>query len=184
MNKIEKLEQIVDVEFLREIERNRDKINEIIDGLNSWTFQPTLVIPSQDKKHSRELVCMKCGSKENLNTNKDKSFVECDECMWDLKSKPEKQENCREKWIRHFKKIEHLLQLGAELGISKEIEDFLSELLKREKPILQMMSDKTFSKEELKVIEEWYDGMLCPSAPDENDKLVYEKISKLLKEKE
>jgi len=60
-----------------------DKINEIIDVLNSWIFEPTLVISSQDKKHSRELVCMKCGSKKNLNTNKDKSFVECDKCMWE-----------------------------------------------------------------------------------------------------
>ena len=54
MKKIEKLEQIVDVEFLREIERNRDKINEIIDVLNSWVFEPTLTIPSQSQKQPEE----------------------------------------------------------------------------------------------------------------------------------
>ena len=50
MKKIKKLEQIVEVEFLQEIERNRDKINEIIDVLNSWVFEPTLTIPSQSQK--------------------------------------------------------------------------------------------------------------------------------------
>lgn len=35
------------------------------------------------EKPKEELVCMKCGSKKNLNTNKDKSFVECDKCMWE-----------------------------------------------------------------------------------------------------
>ena len=108
------------------------KINEIIDVLNSWIFQPTLVIPSQEKKHSRELVCMKCGSKENLNTNKDKSFVECDDCMWGIekdgtrladefyslapryRTKVKLQEMI-DKWLdkaREEGKLEYILSLG------------------------------------------------------------------------
>ena len=60
MKKIKKLEQIVDVEFLREIERNRDKINEIIDVLNSWVFEPTLTIPSQSQKQPEKCDCDYC----------------------------------------------------------------------------------------------------------------------------
>lgn len=71
MDKIEKLGQIVEVEFLREVERNRDKINEIIDILNSRLFEPTITVPSPDQKqpevkephhHSgKDGCCIRCG---------------------------------------------------------------------------------------------------------------------------
>ena len=49
---------------------------------------PVVVMKQNKNKLDRprgqsELRCMQCGSKENLNTNKDKNFVECDECMWE-----------------------------------------------------------------------------------------------------
>ena len=78
--------------------KNKQKVisllKEALDATN-WYGEYTLL--EDTNKREKELSCMKCGSKENLNTNKDKSFVECDECMWDLKSKPEKQEEWREK---------------------------------------------------------------------------------------
>lgn len=117
MNKIEKLEQIVEVEFLREIERNRDKINEIIDVLNSWVFEPTLTIPSQSQKQpeekcihyfplSSEGVCQKCGIK-----------------FEDIKS--EKQEEWRKEWRKLSFEIGSITKHQAD-----EIEGFISERIK------------------------------------------------------
>ncbi len=84
------------------------KVNEMIDLLNQEDWQrksgtskipegcyeiplsevdciyqsPFSHTPTIKMKQPNELSCMKCGSKENLNSNKDGSFVECDNCMW------------------------------------------------------------------------------------------------------
>jgi len=158
------------------------KVNEIIDVLNSWVFEPTLTIPSQSQKQpeNKSNVEWKDG---DILTTIDQNGITHNFILNDMANLG-KQESYKEKWAKHLEKINHILQLGAELGISKEIEDFVFELLKREKSILQMMSDRAFTKEELKVIKEWYDGMLYPTSPDERDKLVHDKLSKLLKEEE
>ena len=83
------------------------KVNEMIDLLNQEDWQrksgtskipegcyeiplsevdciyqsPFSHTPTIKMKQPNELSCMKCGSKENLNSNKDGSFVECDNCM-------------------------------------------------------------------------------------------------------
>lgn len=160
------------------------KVNEIIGVLNQ--LQKQLDEKPEEKLKEEDMLrwlrnggVLRIGKEKQAEVKKDSEiFID------NLKRINGKQENYREKLIRHLEKIEHLLQLSAELGISKEIEEFISELLKREKSILQMISDRVFSKEELKVIEELYDGMLYPTNPDEKDKLVHDKLSKLLKEKE
>ena len=64
---------------------------------SSQSHTPVIVMKQKlSPTQSRVLECMRCGSKKNLNTNKDKSFVECDECMWG-NDKSEKQEEWREK---------------------------------------------------------------------------------------
>jgi len=77
--------------------KNKQKVisllKEALDATN-WYGEYTLL--EDVDKEEKELSCMKCGSKKNLNTNKDKSFVECDECMWG-NDKSEKQEEWREK---------------------------------------------------------------------------------------
>ena len=98
---------------------------------------PVVVMKQNKNKLDRprgqsELRCMKCGSKENLNTNKDKSFVECDECMWGIekdgtrladefyslapryRTKVKLQEMI-DKWLdkaREEGKLEYILSLG------------------------------------------------------------------------
>jgi hypothetical protein len=59
-------------------ETSIDKDNQVIK--KNLTTEP---------EKQEELVCMRCGSKENLNSNKDESFVRCDECIGF--DKPEKQ---------------------------------------------------------------------------------------------
>lgn len=117
------------------------KVNEIIDVLNSWVFEPTLTIPSQSQKQ------------------------------------PEKQEEWERELRFTYGHLYYQNEEGEFCQIVNEIDDLIDF-------ISQLLSERTFNKEELKVIEEWYDGMLYPTSPDERDKLVHDKLSKLLKEEE
>ena len=91
------------MEIKKELKKIPDGCIEIPLEEVDYIYQPpqshTPVIVMKQKlppMQSRVLECMRCGSKKNLNTNKDKSFVECDECMWG-NDKSEKQEEWREK---------------------------------------------------------------------------------------
>ena len=77
------------MEIKKELKKIPDGCIEIPLEEVDYIYQPpqshTPVIVMKQKlppMQSRVLECMRCGSKKNLNTNKDKSFVECDECMW------------------------------------------------------------------------------------------------------
>ena len=104
-----------------------------------YIYQPpqshTPVIVMKQKlppMQSRVLECMRCGSKKNLNTNKDKSFVECDECMWG-NGKLEKQEEWREK----IKQMVLTDCFKDQPDIQRYI-DFIEQLLsEREKELLE-----------------------------------------------
>lgn len=155
------------------------KVNEIIDVLNSWVFEPTLTIPSQSQKQPEgdyvntepEKVIVDPIGVDFTTEGKNREFPveyktreEIDKMF-----KPEKQEEWREK----IKQMVLTDCFKDQPDIQRYI-DFIEQLL----------SERTFNKEELKVIEEWYDGMLYPTSPDERDKLVHDKLSKLLKEEE
>lgn len=120
-----------------------------------YIYQPpqshTPVIVMKQKlppMQSRVLECMRCGSKKNLNTNKDKSFVECDECMWG-NGKLEKQEEWKggiqEALEKDFEKLyvkeyttgwkEQRYLRNIEIGIMgfDNLERFISQLLSESK---------------------------------------------------
>jgi ribosomal protein L37E len=100
---------------------------------SSQSHTPVIVMKQKlSPTQSRVLECMRCGSKKNLNTNKDKSFVECDECMWG-NDKSEKQEEWREK----IKQMVLTDCFKDQPDIQRYI-DFIEQLLsEREKELLE-----------------------------------------------
>ena len=139
---------------------------------SSQSHTPVIVMKQKlSPTQSRVLECMRCGSKKNLNTNKDKSFVECDECMWG-NDKSEKQEEWREK----IKQMVLTDCFKDQPDIQRYI-DFIEQLL----------SEKTFNREECELIldglETKIDEFHGVIDLTEYEK-VREKISKLLKEEE
>jgi len=169
-----------------------------------YIYQPpqshTPVIVMKQKlppMQSRVLECMKCGSKKNLNTNKDKSFMECDECMWG-NDKPEKQEEWEEnvwklvekisEWYPHYLDEDSLLGPGAiEFRNGREVKKLFSELVNI---ISQLLEENIFTKEELEylkacigiVYDKWkINGKKTDAFMVEKLRL---KISKLLKGRE
>ena len=160
-----------------------------------YIYQPpqshTPVIVMKQKlppMQSRVLECMRCGSKKNLNTNKDKSFVECDECMWGEECKPDiklvraLQEDFKKLYVKEYTtdwKEQRYIR-NIELGIMRfdNLEKFISQLL----------SERTFTKEELELILyniNYNEGDEVTFLADEKKhSKLKSKISKLLKEKE
>ena len=131
------------------------KVNEIIDVLNSWVFEPTLTIPSQSQKQpeekcihyfplSSEGVCQKCGIK-----------------FEDIKS--EKQEEWRKEWRKLSFEIGSITKQQAD-----EVENFISQLLsEREREVVMEIRGKFWEESE-----------------EDFGTYIEEKLSKLLKEKE
>ena len=144
-----------------------------------YIYQPpqshTPVIVMKQKlppMQSRVLECMKCGSKKNLNTNKDKSFVECDECMWG-NDKSEKQEEWREK-IKQMVLTDCFKDQPDIQGYIDFIEQLLSE---REKELLEWV----ISEED---IPQNVSSLWASLRWFEIYKEAHKRLSKLLKEKE
>lgn len=127
------------MEIKKELKKIPDGCIEIPLEEVNYIYQPpqshTPVIVMKQKlppMQSRVLECMRCGSKKNLNTNKDKSFVECDECMWG-NDKSEKQEEWREK----IKQMVLTDCFKDQPDIQRYI-DFIEQLLsEREKELLE-----------------------------------------------
>jgi len=127
------------MEIKKELKKIPDGCIEIPLEEVDYIYQPpqshTPVIVMKQKlppMQSRVLECMRCGSKKNLNTNKDKSFVECDECMWG-NDKSEKQEEWREK----IKQMVLTDCFKDQPDIQRYI-DFIEQLLsEREKELLE-----------------------------------------------
>jgi len=147
---------------------------------------------------SRVLECMRCGSKKNLNTNKDKSFVECDECMWG-NGKLEKQEEWKggiqEALEKDFEKLyvkeyttgwkEQRYLRNIEIGIMgfDNLERFISQLLEeRTEEAKQEVIDDIW--EEAKELAGWdeHEGVIpinqVENCLPEAIKSVEEKLSK------
>ena len=144
-----------------------------------YIYQPpqshTPVIVMKQKlppMQSRVLECMRCGSKKNLNTNKDKSFVECDECMWG-NDKSEKQEEWREK-IKQMVLTDCFKDQPDIQGYIDFIEQLLSE---REKELLEWV----ISEED---IPQNVSSLWASLRWFEIYKEAHKRLSKLLKEKE
>ena len=138
---------------------------------SSQSHTPVIVMKQKlSPTQSRVLECMRCGSKKNLNTNKDKSFVECDECMWG-NDKSEKQEEWREK----IKQMVLTDCFKDQPDIQRYI-DFIEQLL----------SERAFSNEELELILyniNYNEGDEVTFLADEKKQSkLKSKISKLLKE--
>lgn len=93
-----------------------DKFNEVVkkhedyigDDYATYVGNPTVLLEDlrrvlleykSTEEEKKELKCMKCGSKENLNSNRDNSFVECDKCMWE-KDEPDKIDECINEFMR------------------------------------------------------------------------------------
>lgn len=98
-SKIEKI--YIDRVFMTDIEeRLMDKINQIIDYLNSqWA--------------ERNRKCMKCGKLvpvgESINTNKDGSFRECDECLWKTEDTMKEREQFTEEELECIERVTVIL---------------------------------------------------------------------------
>jgi len=179
MKKIEKLEQIVDVEFLREIERNRDKINEIIDVLNSWVFEPTLTIPSQSQKQPEKCDCDYCKAyRFSMEKEPEEKLKKEDMLRWlrnggILKVESEKQEEWREK----IKQMVLTDCFKDQPDIQRYI-DFIEQLLsEREKELLEWV----ISEED---IPQNVSSLWASLRWFEIYKEAHKRLSKLLKEKE
>lgn len=170
-----------------------------------YIYQPpqshTPVIVMKQKlppMQSRVLECMRCGSKKNLNTNKDKSFVECDECMWG-NGKLEKQEEWKggiqEALEKDFEKLyvkeyttgwkEQRYLRNIEIGIMgfDNLERFISQLLEeRTEEAKQEVIDDIW--EEAKELAGWdeHEGVIpinqVENCLPEAIKSVEEKLSK------
>lgn len=198
-NKIEKLE-VPDL-IVGNVYTNREqvdiinKINEIISVLNSWIFEPTLTIPSQSQKQPEETeeqggVCKYCGG-SNITVGGEGTthYYYCEDCKSPT-DKVEKQEEWKERWRKLSFEIGSITKQQAD-----EVENFISQLL----------SERTFNKEELEIIaysvasnatsedgeslwDKFYDEF-TDKYGENNDKLkiganeLIPKLSKLLKEK-
>jgi len=165
------------------------KVNEIIDVLNSWVFEPTLTIPSQSQKQPKGETIRNYNPEKRWDKYK-KSKIEVREFDLVPKVQPEKQEGWRELSVntrRILKTLGYYFSDGNEhyscpvCGIDVVRLD-------------QLLSERTFTKEELRLL----DAYLSLALPEYNDfdketkmhrdmdKLhkILEKISKLLKEEE
>jgi len=163
------------------------KVNEIIDVLNSWVFEPTLTIPSQSQKQPKGETIRNYNPEKRWDKYK-KSKIEVREFDLVPKVQPEKQEeseeeiDLRKEIVRIFTEEDIVLLLADNL--LDRLVDFISQLL----------SERAFSKEELRLLNAY----LSLALPEYNnfdketkmhedmDKLhkILEKLSKLLKEKE
>ena len=152
------------------------KVNEIIDILNSRLFEPIITVHNQSQKQpeekcihyfplSSEGVCQKCGIKfEDIKPEKQKEWEDKLHYLLNGYSSSKTYKESKEQWM--------------------EIRDYIEQLL----------SERTFSKEELRLLNAY----LSLALPEYNnfdketkmhedmDKLhkILEKISKLLKKKE
>ena len=153
------------------IEIPLEEVNYIYQPPQSHT--PVIVMKQKlPPMQSRVLECMRCGSKKNLNTNKDKSFVECDECMWG-NDKSEKQEEWREK-IKQMVLTDCFKDQPDIQGYIDFIEQLLSE---REKELLEWV----ISEED---IPQNVSSLWASLRWFEIYKEAHKRLSKLLKEKE
>jgi hypothetical protein len=160
-----------------------ERQGEIIDVLNSRLFQPTITVPSSDQKQPEGV-----------------EYEKRIRVLGELSgNKPEKQEEWRERirrevengWVAEsiIKEVEELLSTEYFRGVKNGTEGKFYEkiTIKSEVPkeiIDELLSERTFTKEELEVIEEWWGGMLYSVSPDKRDDQVHDKLSKLLKEEE
>jgi len=167
------------MEIKKELKKIPDGCIEIPLEEVDYIYQPpqshTPVIVMKQKlppMQSRVLECMRCGSKKNLNTNKDKSFVECDECMWG-NGKLEKQEEWREK----IKQMVLTDCFKDQPDIQRYI-DFIEQLLsEREKELLEWV----ISEED---IPQNVSSLWASLRWFEIYKEAHKRLSKLLKEEE
>lgn len=113
------------------------KVNEIIDVLNSWVFEPTLTIPSQSQKQPKGETIRNYNPEKRWDKYK-KSKIEVREFDLVPKVQPEKQEEWREK----IKQMVLTDCFKDQPDIQRYI-DFIEQLL----------SEKTFSKEELEFLQ-------------------------------
>ena len=186
-----------------------DKLNEVIDYFNQSQKQPEGIIPvvgevepmskkewtefckqmereeSTPERQSKYKVYVSdcCGEEvENIQWVGDEGCARCPDCKEGCGVEellPEKQEQTKsdvQEWSVRLGTIlnDNCIDIidGDGAGLKSDIEKFISQLL----------SERTFNKEELEIIEEWAD--IASEYPDDRKEsdLLYEKISKLLKE--
>ena len=162
---------------LRELNVIINKQNEIIDQLNQFQKQP-------EGKEDNNWYCQ-CGEPANNGEHicSDTVYGKCT-------TEPEKQEEWREGVLNLAFVKEYL---SKKIVANKEEEQGYADILNMVKDsqveellnfISQLLSERTFTKEELEIIEEWAD--IASEYPDDRKEsdLLYKKISKLLELKE
>jgi hypothetical protein len=166
MDKIEKLDVgfLVDISVGSAIVEVAEKVNEIIDYLNQSQKQPEGELTAGDVFQLRRL----------------EAFAEDYKKLKESMDKPEKQEEWREGLID----ASYIYEGEAnEDGSTKSIRTISFDYQKLENFISQLLSEKTFTKEELEtlksILEEEVEWELWVGGKE-----LLEKISKLLKEKE
>jgi len=155
------------------------KINEIIDVLNSWVFEPTLTIPSQSQKQPEKCDCDYCKAyRFSMEKEPEEKLKKEDMLRWlrnggILKVESEKQNegektDLRKEIVRIFAEEEISLLLADSL--QDKLVDFISKLLK----------EKTFSKEELNRLSIWSGDVGSFGVVSDEDAELINKIYKLL----
>jgi len=155
------------------------KVNEIIDVLNSWVFEPTLTIPSQSQKQPEKCDCDYCKAyRFSMEKEPEEKLKKEDMLRWlrnggILKVESEKQEEWREK----IKQMVLTDCFKDQPDIQRYI-DFIEQLLsEREKELLEWV----ISEED---IPQNVSSLWASLRWFEIYKEAHKRLSKLLKEKE
>ncbi len=148
------------------------KINEITDILNSRLFEPIITVHNQSQKqpegeeYEQPIKVRKYpkleGSEKPCSENKIEDIY--------VYRKPEKQKDWRDR-IQSFS-----LGVSESFKIDGEYIDSKEELVAF---ISQLLSERTFTKDELEIIDDWAEWDYCTN---KDVVRVKDKVSKLLKE--
>jgi len=157
------------------------KINEIIDVLNSWVFEPTLTIPSQSQKQPEKCDCDYCKAyRFSMEKEPEEKLKKEDMLRWlrnggILKVESEKQEDWRDR-IQSFS-----LGVSESFKIDGEYIDSKEELVAF---ISQLLSERTFTKKELEIIDWYLTEYETQEGVDKEADRLRKKVSELLKKKQ